>query len=118
MALRTKKWIVIGGAASAFALAPLAAAAGPAVFDEPMSDSGVVVTAGFGDPTTEAAAPNGTVSPASPQTPGEVDTAASPVSPASAASAPSPVTPATANSPASPRTANSPNSPASPQTPA
>ncbi len=60
--MNKKKWIVIGGAASAFALAPLAAAAGPSLFDQPMSGSGVVVAAATAGPSAEPGDPTATAS--------------------------------------------------------
>jgi hypothetical protein len=117
-----KKWIVIGGTTTAFALAPLAAAYTPSAFADPMPGGGVVVTAATSGPAEATASPEAggetgdapTVSPASPLTPNGAATAASPVTPPTASSPPSPVSPA---SPMSPKTAASAQSPASPQTP-
>ena len=61
--MNKKKWIVIGGAASAFALAPLAAAAGPSLFDQPMSGSGVVVAAATTGPPADPSDPSGPAEP-------------------------------------------------------
>ena len=114
--MNKKKWIVIGGTTTAFALAPLAAAYSPSAFADPMPGGGVVVAAATSGPAEATASPTAggdigdtpTVSPASPLTPNGAATAASPVTPPTAASPPSPVSPA---SPVSPKT------PASPQTP-
>ncbi len=106
MEINKKKWIIIGGTLSTFALAPLAAATGPSVFNDPTGGSGVVVAAATTGPTDQATAeptadPSGTntVSPASPETPNDAQ---------------EPVSPVTANTPLTPITPRSPVSPKSP----
>ena len=120
MPISTKSWVVVGGTATAFALAPLAALAVPPALDQTMAGQGVVVAAArpgpAADPSTDSAAGEAdrtgpTVSPASPSTPGS---AAS--TPVTAVTPQSPVTPRSPVSPTSPVTPASPVSPRSPDT--
>ena len=118
MNISKKTWIVVGGAATAIALAPLGVAAAPGWDTAPKPAGGIVVAAAAtmgptdGTPSETLDVPRAgpTVSAASPQTPGSVDSPRTPASPATAQTPPSPVTPA------SPGTSASPASPATPAT--
>ncbi len=44
--MNKRSWMIVGGTVSAIALAPLAAVAGPSLFNEPGAGSGIVVAAG------------------------------------------------------------------------
>ena len=122
MPISKKSWAVVGGTATAFALAPLAAVTIPSVLDEPVGSRGVVVAAavpGPADDSEPAAGPgtadagdSPTVSPASPSTPrSAVDTASTAVTP------PTPVSPVTAESPTTAKSPVSPKSPVSQESP-